>query len=48
MSGLFRDNSEDTRAAWVIRDGCYVSARWPGDVHGFAMTFAAVLAEHTS
>jgi putative intracellular protease/amidase len=44
-SGLFRDSSKDTRPAWVIRDGRYVSARWPGDVHAFAATFAAVLAE---
>ena len=44
-SGLFRDSSQDSRPAWVIRDGSYVSARWPGDVHGFAATFAAVLAE---
>jgi putative intracellular protease/amidase len=44
-SGFFRDSSEDTRPAWVIRDGNYVSARWPGDVHSFAATFAAVLAE---
>jgi len=29
----------------VTRDGNYVSARWPGDVHCFATTFAAVLAE---
>jgi len=44
-SGLFRDSSEDLRPAWVIRDGRYVSARWPGDVHSFATAFVAVLAE---
>ena len=44
-SGLFRDSVEDKRAAWVVRDGRYVSARWPGDVHAFAAAFAAVLAE---
>jgi putative intracellular protease/amidase len=44
-SGLFRDGPEDARPAWVVRDGQYVSARWPGDVHGFAAAFAAVLAE---
>jgi len=42
-SGLFRDTSADTRAAWVIRDRNYVSARWPGDVHLFAQTFAEVV-----
>ena len=44
-SGLFRDSRQDDRPAWVIRDGLYVSARWPGDVHSFAAAFAAVLAE---
>jgi hypothetical protein len=28
-----------------VRDGAYVSARWPGDAHTFARTFAEVLAE---
>jgi putative intracellular protease/amidase len=45
-SGMFRDGPNDSRPAWVVRDGQYVSARWPGDVHGFAATFAAVLAEN--
>jgi len=44
-SGLFRDTPRDSRPAWVTRDGNYVSARWTGDVHCFATTFAAVLAE---
>ncbi|HEY3844132.1 MAG TPA: type 1 glutamine amidotransferase domain-containing protein [Acidimicrobiales bacterium] len=44
-SGRRRDTLEDNRPAWVVRDGTYVSARWPGDVHTFATTFAAVLSE---
>lgn len=44
-SGLARDSANDKRAAWVVRDGNYVSARWPGDVHAFAQTFATMLAE---
>jgi putative intracellular protease/amidase len=44
-SGWYRDSRRDSRAAWVVRDGRYVSARWPGDVHCFAATFATVLAE---
>jgi hypothetical protein len=44
-SGLFRDSEDDRRAAWVVSDRRYVSARWPGDVHAFAAAFAAVLAE---
>jgi hypothetical protein len=43
-SGRVRDTLGDPRPAWVVRDGPYVSARWPGDVHTFARTFAEVLA----
>jgi putative intracellular protease/amidase len=41
--GMVRDTWDDDRAAFVVRDGNYVSARWPGDVHAFAKTFAAPL-----
>jgi putative intracellular protease/amidase len=44
-NGLSRDTFDDGRAAFVVRDGNYVSARWPGDAYTFAKTFAAVLAE---
>jgi putative intracellular protease/amidase len=44
-SGRARDTLEDPGPAFVVRDGRYVSARWPGDVHTFARTFAEVLAE---
>lgn len=44
-SGLARDTDDDARPAFVVRDGRYVSARWPGDAHAFARTFAAVLDE---
>ena len=47
-SGLFRDTAGDDCPAWVVRDGAYVSARWPGDVHTFAKTFAAVLGERAT
>jgi len=43
--GLTRDTFDDDRPAFVVRDGNYVSARWPGDAHTFARTFAAVLSE---
>jgi putative intracellular protease/amidase len=42
-SGLARDSDHDQTPAWVVRDGPYVSARWPGDAHRFAEAFAAVL-----
>ena len=41
--GTARDTMNDERPAWVVRDGLYVSARWPGDAHTFAKTFAKVL-----
>lgn len=44
-SGLARDTATDAGPAFVVRDGTYVSARWPGDAHTFARTFAEVLAE---
>jgi putative intracellular protease/amidase len=42
-SGIARDSAADERPAWVVRDGNYVSARWPGDAHTFAKRFAEVL-----
>jgi len=42
-SGLVRDSDSDLTPAFVVRDGAYVSARWPGDAHLFAKTFADVL-----
>ncbi|MBD8526390.1 type 1 glutamine amidotransferase domain-containing protein [Pseudomarimonas arenosa] len=42
-SGLFRDGPQDHRAAWVVCDGNYVSARWPGDVHAFSQKFVEVM-----
>ena len=43
--GLARDHLNDPSPAFVVRDGRYVSARWPGDVHTFAQVFAGVLEE---
>jgi putative intracellular protease/amidase len=42
-SGLQRDSIDDARPAFVVRDRNYVSARWPGDAHTFAKTFAGML-----
>jgi putative intracellular protease/amidase len=42
-SGLQRDTIGDARPAFVVQDRHYVSARWPGDVHTFAKTFAGLL-----
>jgi putative intracellular protease/amidase len=35
-SGIVRDTATDARPAFVVDDGSYVSARWPGDTHTFA------------
>jgi putative intracellular protease/amidase len=35
-SGIARDTATDSRPAFVVDDGAYVSARWPGDTHTFA------------
>jgi putative intracellular protease/amidase len=43
--GRHRDTPSDSRPAFVVRDGNYVSARWPGDVHLFAKTLVSVIAE---
>jgi hypothetical protein len=45
ISGTTRDSAINERPAFVVRDGTYVSARWPGDAHAFAKTFATVLSE---
>ncbi|HTV85342.1 MAG TPA: type 1 glutamine amidotransferase domain-containing protein [Dyella sp.] len=42
-SGLVRDSDADDTPAFIVRDGHYLSARWPGDVHRFAREFAAML-----
>jgi putative intracellular protease/amidase len=43
-TGRVRDTPTDSGPAWVVHDGTYVSARWPGDVHTFAAAFASLLA----
>jgi putative intracellular protease/amidase len=42
-SGTRRDRIDDPGPAFVVSDGNYVSARWPGDTHTFAATFASLL-----
>jgi len=44
-SGMARDSFDDDRPAFVVRDGSYVSARWPGDAHTFARVFAGRFAK---
>lgn len=42
-SGRVRDNIDDERPAFVVENGKYISARWPGDMHTFAKRFSEIL-----
>ena len=44
-SGMARDTATDSRPAFVVDDGDYISARWPGDTHTFAAAVSARLRE---
>jgi len=44
-SGMVRDTATDSRPAFVVDDGRYISARWPGDTHTFAAAVSARLRE---
>lgn len=40
---LERDSDQNLKAGFTVRDGKYLSARWPGDAHRFAYDFVAML-----
>ena len=42
-ANIARDTLEDDTPSWVVRDGNYVSARWPGDVCSFTKSFMELL-----
>lgn len=42
-SGTVRDSEADLSVGFVVSDGTYISARWPGDAHAFVNAFAALL-----
>ncbi len=42
-SGVVRDRINNSKPAWVVQDGNYLSARWPGDVHTLATKFVEIL-----
>jgi putative intracellular protease/amidase len=44
-NGMARDSLHDDSPAFVVRDGKYISARWPGDVHRFAKDFSQMVSE---
>ncbi|CAM4020176.1 type 1 glutamine amidotransferase domain-containing protein [Roseateles saccharophilus] len=43
---LLRDTAQRPGRGFALRDGHYVSARWPGDAHAFALAFAQMLDEN--
>jgi len=42
---LLRDSDRLRRVGFTVRDGRYLSARWPGDAHRFAHELVQMLAE---
>jgi len=44
ISMIRRDTASDAGPAFVVVDGNYVSARWPGDAYSFARAFERLLA----
>jgi putative intracellular protease/amidase len=45
---MARGTDEDDRAAFVVEDGNYVSARWPGDAYAIARKMLALLDRATT
>jgi putative intracellular protease/amidase len=44
-SSILRDSPAHLDRGFVVRDGAYLSGRWPGDAHRLATTFLAMLEE---
>jgi protease I len=40
---VIRDSPGNLKVGFTVRDGNYLSARWPGDAHRFASEFASML-----
>lgn len=40
---IFRDSPRNTKRGFVVEDGNYISARYPGDVYSFSRSFLAKL-----
>lgn len=43
---LGRDSPENTKPGFVVKDGNYLSARWPGDAHLFSVELLRMLHNH--
>jgi len=46
--GLARDSADNGKPAWVVCDGNYASARWPGDAYSLAHAFDVMLREYST
>ena len=42
-ASLKRDTPDHPERGFIVQDGKYLSARWPGDAHRFGQAFAALL-----
>ena len=42
-NGVSRDCLDDMRCSFVVKDGNYVTARWPGDIHALSLAFCGLL-----
>ena len=40
---MIRDSSSNLNVGFTVRDGNYLSARWPSDAHRFAAEFASMM-----
>jgi protease I len=45
---LLRDSPENPGRGFVVKDGLYLSARWPGDAHRFSAELIRMLDEHAA
>lgn len=45
-SPMLRDDKEHLQRGFTVRDGLYLSARWPGDAYNFSMEFIKMLREY--
>ncbi len=48
LSAGARDTASDSSPAFVVEDGNYLSARWPGDAYEFSRRFIAMLERSAS
>ncbi|PCH72749.1 MAG: hypothetical protein COC12_05730 [Rhodobacteraceae bacterium] len=43
---VLRDDKKHLNRGFTVRDGMYLSARWPGDIHRFSFEFLKMLDEY--